>query len=73
MQIIKDERTENYPVGTCENCQQEKPVRKVQAVGMYQEPRGWFSMCFACFGPRLLWRAGKGMVMSSPIPCQEGE
>lgn len=60
MQIIKVEVPSEYGVGVCENCLQEKPARRVEAFGMVRESRGWYILCFDCFGPQMWWRENSG-------------
>ena len=55
MNIISDERNITT-VGMCEQCHKEKCGRRVQSFGYSQESRGWFFLCFDCFGPRIFWR-----------------
>lgn len=67
MHIIKVEVPEDNGVGVCENCHANKPVRPVEAVGWAKESRGWFNLCFDCFGPQVWWRERTGsQVWMSP-------
>ena len=50
---------ETYQIGTCENCLKESVrVRKIQAFSTFvsaspESSRGWYNLCFECFGPRV--------------------
>lgn len=56
MTILEDER-ESKQIDTCENCGNIRNGREVQAVGFSQESRGYYFLCFLCFGPRIKWLA----------------
>ena len=46
-------------IGTCENCGKEKvKVRRIKAIGMFKEPRGFFNVCFECFGEQIEFQSG---------------
>jgi hypothetical protein len=67
MQIIKVEIPNECGVGVCENCKQSKPVRPVESFGHTGESRGWYNLCFSCFGPQVFWRENSnGLAMMSP-------
>ena len=49
--------------GICEHCKNETWVRKVEFFGMFakasrESSRGWASLCYKCFGPRIIWNKG---------------
>lgn len=52
--------------GICENCKKETWIRRVEAVGHGGQKRGWYKMCYKCYGPQILWRQGRTK-MSSPL------
>ncbi len=67
MNIISDER-DITTVSMCEQCHVEKCGREVQSFGYSQESRGWFFLCFDCFGPRIFWRENENSrEMYTPI------
>ena len=67
MQIIKVEIPAECGAGVCENCKKTKSVRPVESFGHTRESRGWFNLCFDCFGPQIFWRENdKGRTMMSP-------
>lgn len=46
---------ESYFIGKCDNCHEEnKKIRRVEAMGMFKEPRGFYNICFDCMGPRVM-------------------
>jgi hypothetical protein len=51
MRIIKVEVPDQYGVGVCENCKQLKQVRSIHVAGIFDEDRGYYKICFDCFGP----------------------
>ena len=56
---------ESFTVGTCENCKREHvKIRPIEAMGMFKEPRGWYQICFDCFGPRVKWSDKTGTYFS---------
>jgi len=56
MAIIDDERT-HTTLGSCEHCgKRDVPVRQVEVFGWMRESRGYYSLCFDCFAPRITWR-----------------
>ena len=58
---------ENAQKGICENCNNETWVRRIEATDvMHGKSRGFYNICFKCFGPQILWRKG-GMKISSPL------
>ena len=60
IRTIDDDRRCAVP-GECENCGENNVlVRPVQAVGWLNEPRGYHSICFSCFAPRITWQRGEG-------------
>jgi hypothetical protein len=66
MIITEDERTITS-VGKCENCNRTTIVRRVKTIGWSGEGRGWFDICFACFGPRVFWKEREnGPIFESP-------
>lgn len=42
-------------IGTCENCGKEKvKVRRIQSLDKFgANPRGYFNICFECFGEQI--------------------
>jgi len=53
-------------IGTCENCgRQNVKVRRIEAVGMFREKRGYFNICFECFGARTYTKTKDGRVVES--------
>lgn len=59
--------------GVCENCNKETWVRRIESFDRFHRgSRGFFNLCYKCFGPRILWRKG-GLEMKSPmdIPYDE--
>jgi hypothetical protein len=63
MQIITDER-EILTSVTCENCGKHRPGRRCENYGLFNEHRGWWSLCFVCFPRRIQWRATRGKYWS---------
>jgi len=58
---------ENAEMRVCENCKNETWVRRIEAKDvMHGGNRGFYRICFKCFGPQILWRKGR-MKMSSPL------
>ena len=40
--------------GTCENCHKKNvQIRRFKAIGMFNEDRGYFSVCLECFKGRI--------------------
>jgi len=55
-------------IGTCENCKRENvTVRRVKAIGMFNEPRGYFDICFECQRPEIYWTTKDGRQMHTPV------
>lgn len=57
-------------IGTCENCHTEKVwVRRVEskASEFMGGPRGWFNICFECFGPVGYFSGGSRGPFESPL------
>jgi len=62
-------------IGTCENCGRKSvKVRRVKAIGMFKERRGYFDICFKCFKPRRIWSV-RNIVMETPMDTykEDGE
>ncbi len=70
MIIIKDERkvqNDKKPIGVCESCKKEKVTRPVKVDGMMKTERGYYNICFDCFGSRIFWKkSSDGIVYQSP-------
>lgn len=55
MIILTDERNDAQ-VGTCENCGKSASGRFVESFGHGRgSNRGFYFICFECFGPRIKW------------------
>ena len=69
MIIVKDERVD-CQIGCCEQCGILSKGRKVKATGLFGESRGYFFLCFNCFGPRIHWKytPNSTRVYSTPAP-----
>jgi len=67
--IIVDDDRKSASLGVCENCQRDDVlVRHVESVGWSGESRGFYSICFECFGARLTWRLREsGRMYMSPV------
>lgn len=53
-------------IGTCENCKKEKvKVRRIKATGMFNEPRGFFNMCFECHAEQIEFQS-RGKTFFAP-------
>ena len=65
--VLYDER-EHIFKGVCENCKKQKDnVRKYEAFGIFQEPRGFYDICFDCVGPTVRWtNLDTNMTYNSP-------
>ena len=72
MLILEDERTIDSIV-KCENCGQERRGRPIITFDwITRKSRGWVSICFDCFGPRIKWKANeKSKTFLSPAPAEE--
>jgi len=68
MLAITDER-DHGQMGVCENCKKEALGRHIEVFGWMRESRGFYFICFDCFGPRITWRPrGKhAKVYTSPV------
>ena len=51
----QNDKYETYQIGTCEDCGRENvKVRPVEAYSwMSRASRGFYKLCFKCFGPRV--------------------
>jgi hypothetical protein len=58
MNVVNIEDRSTSPQGVCEECGATAPIRKVEvrASAFGGGGRGWYNICFACFGPRVFWR-----------------
>jgi len=66
MIIIEDERNIKT-TGKREECHTIAIVRSVKTVGWSGEGRGYFQLCFHCFGLRIFWQDREGgQVFESP-------
>ena len=74
------DKYETYNIGTCENCLKENVrVRKIEAFSMFarasrDSSRGFYNICFECFGPRVTFRS-RGQIFHAPtniISAPEG-
>ena len=69
MIIIQDERAKGMShIGKCENCGQTVLCRKVKAYDVvHRGNRGYYLICFSCFGPRIFWKKNEGgIIYESP-------
>ncbi len=55
MIILEDERKEKT-IDICTNCKEVKRGRQIEAFGWVLESRGFYFVCFSCFGPRIRWQ-----------------
>lgn len=69
MRVVKSEVVGRADIGRCENCGRSGVrVRSVQAVGWLRESRGFYRVCFDCFGPCVWWQKGAGgTTYESPV------
>lgn len=69
MIIVKDERVENK-IQKCEQCGEIAQGRSIEAIDrIHGEGRGWWFLCFECFGPQIHWKKSEGgMLYKSPAP-----
>lgn len=62
---------ETYQIGTCENCHKENvKIRRIEAFSMFarasrESSRGFYNICFECFGPRVKFRS-RGRIFYAP-------
>ena len=67
MIIIEDDRS-IAEIKECSNCKRLSVGRNVEAVGMMNESRGWFFLCFDCWKPRVHWKKSEtGEIWHTPI------
>ena len=69
----KTERSdlEDAFIGTCQNCHKENvKVRRVEAKGLFNETRGFYDVCFACFAPQVYTKV-RGRIVQSPMETEE--
>lgn len=69
MYIVRKENPKGGGVGVCENCECKAPGRRVEAVDFItRQGRGWYNLCYKCFGPRVFWRksAKSSQIFESP-------
>jgi len=58
MKVIKTEDPETSGISICDNCGERKPGRPVEGKDTFtMTSRGWWFLCYDCFGPRVFWRA----------------
>ena len=70
MEIIRVEDPSTSGVTVCENCGKETPGRRIEAIDTFHRGgRGWFFLCYECFGPRVFWRTSwnSSKVYESPV------
>ena len=79
LKLRSGERTdlEDAQNGICENCERETKVRRVEAYSMFamasrESSRGFYNLCYKCFGPRIIWSKG-GKEYRSPISVPYNE
>ena len=75
IEIVDDDRDHAF-IGTCRNCGRSGvKCRTVRAVGFDQETRGYFDICFNCFGPQITWRTDGRYsgTFTSPLSLSKGE
>ena len=66
-------------IGTCENCETERtkvrPVEAFSVMQMGREPasRGFYTICYKCFRPRVFWKDKMYGDMSSPMRISDEE
>jgi hypothetical protein len=60
MIVVNVEVRSTSPQGVCEECGVTAPIRKVEvkASAFGGAGRGWYTLCFDCFHPRVFWRRG---------------
>ena len=56
---------ESYFIGLCDNCGQDHvKIRRIEAIGVFKESRGFYNICFGCFKPRVEWSDKHGTFYS---------
>ena len=67
--IRAGDKFESYSIGTCENCKREGvKVRPVEEVSwLSKASRGWWNICFECFGPTVTWSNKRGTFHSPTV------
>jgi len=55
---------DSYSIDVCKNCGETTKVRDVEAYGMFvrasrESSRGFYKICYRCFGPRVIWYKGR--------------
>lgn len=76
VKILYDERN-HTDVRRCEHCGEEKEGRRIQVGGTMfskmEESRGYYFICFDCFGARVKWtHYSKGAIWSPVGMSEEG-
>ena len=57
MQVISKETPDTSAISECEHCHHLAPGRRVEAIdAAHRGTRGWYFLCYKCFGPRIFWR-----------------
>jgi len=65
---------ETFWTGTCDNCNRDGVlVRRVEATGMFKEPRGFYNICIDCFKPRVKWSNKRGTFYSPTNKYRVGD
>jgi len=60
--------------GKCDNCGRENvKVRRIEAIGMFNESRGFFDICFECQRPEIFWTTKDGRNMRTPMSDEQIE
>ena len=68
MRIIDDDREHAF-TGKCENCGRDGiSVRRVEVYShISRASRGYYSLCYDCWGPHIKWVTKDGRTVESPI------
>ena len=58
MQIVRKEDPEKSGKGQCEHCGAlDRPGRRIETYDVFTgQSRGFFFICYVCYGPRVFWR-----------------